>query len=100
MQSIIPDYEIKFASASKGMVTDVDIQELDNDVVYWQSGQILNIRSSNNIVKYSVYGITGAKVGYGETRSTTLSIPVKRGMYIVQVLTENGYVDTEKISIR
>jgi len=100
LQSIIPDYEIVMPNAFPAIVTDVDVLEMDNNVVYWQSGQKLNIRSSNNIVKYSVYAITGARVDYGETRSTTLSVPMKQGIYIVQVLTENGYVDTEKISIR
>lgn len=100
LQSIIPDYEIVIPNASKAVVTDVDVHEFDNEVIYWQSGQRLNIRSSDNMVKYSVYSITGAVVVQGETRSTTLSIPMKHGIYVVKVLTENGYVDTGKVSIR
>ena len=100
LQSIIPDYEIVIPNTVQNVVTDVDIFELENEVNYWQSGQKLNIRSSNNMVKYSVYSITGAQVVQGETRSTTLSIPMKQGIYVVKVLTENGYVDTEKVSIR
>lgn len=100
LQSIIPYYETVIPNTQKAMVTDVDLQDLENDVIYWQSGQKLNIRSSNDIVKYSVYSITGAMVEHGQTRSTTLSIPLKQGIYVVKVLTQNGYVDTEKISFR
>ncbi|WP_321345248.1 tetratricopeptide repeat protein [uncultured Draconibacterium sp.] len=100
LQSIIPDYEIVIPNTVQNVVTDVDIQEFENEVNYWQSGQKLNIHSSDYIVKYNVYSITGAQVEQGETRSTTLSIPMKHGIYVVKVLTENGYVDTEKVSIR
>ena len=100
LQSITPEYKIVIQNAAKAVVTDVETHQLENKVMYWQNGQRLNIRSSNTMVKYSVYNITGAMVDYGETRSTTLSIPMKHGIYIVQVLTENGYVDTERISIR
>jgi len=100
LQSIIPYYESVVPSNQKAMITDVDIQKIENDLVYWQSGQKLNIRSSNNIVKYSVFSITGAMVKQGKTQSTTVSITMKQGIYIVKVLTENGYLDTEKVSIR
>lgn len=100
LKSIVPDYEFVIPSTQKAIVTDVELHELDNKVTYWQSNQRLNIKSDDAIVKYTVYSITGAMVEFKETRNHTLSIPMNRGIYIVRVLTENGFIDTEKVSIR
>jgi len=60
----------------------------------------LNIRSTNAIVNYSVYSITGALVESKVARNTELSIPMRKGIYLVKVLTEDGGVDTKKIVIQ
>nr|WP_319509505.1 hypothetical protein [uncultured Draconibacterium sp.] len=100
IKSITPIYEVIEPTPSKMVVTDVQTQQFDNEINYWQDYQRLNIQSNEMIVNYQVYSITGALVDQKETRTTTLSIPMRKGIFIVRVLTENGFVDTEKISIR
>lgn len=100
LKSITPVYETPEPTPTQMLLTDINTQKLDNEIKYWQSNQRLNIQSNDAIVKYSVYSITGAMVDMKETRSNTVTIPMRRGIFIVRVLTENGVVDTEKVSIR
>ena len=100
LQSIIPYYETVIPGAPKPVVTDVNNYELENDIAYWQNNQNLNIQSSENIVKYSVYTITGAEAKSDKTQGTALSIPMQPGIYIVKVLTEKGHVYSKKIIIK
>ncbi len=100
MKSITPVYETVEPSPSQMLVTDIESQKLNNEIKYWQSNQRLNIQSSDAIVKYSVYSLTGALVNKEDTRTNTLSIPMRKGIFIVNILTENGFVDTKKVSIR
>jgi hypothetical protein len=100
LKSITPVYEVVEPTPAQMLVTDIETQKLDNKVTYWQANQRLNIQSANAIVKYSVYSITGAMVEQKETRNNNLSIPMKRGIYVIRVFTENGFMDTEKVIIR
>ena len=100
MKSIIPEYVTVEPTPTQMLVTDLETQNMDNKVTYWQTNQQLNIHSTNLIVKYAVYSITGAIIEQNETRNNTLSLAMSKGIYVVQVLTENGFVDTEKVVIR
>jgi hypothetical protein len=100
MKSVIPLYVTPEPTPAQMLVTDIQTQKLEPEIKYWQSNQRLHVQSTDAIVKYSVYSLTGAMIEHKETRSNTLSIPMRNGIYIVRVLTENGTVDTEKVSIR
>ncbi|KJF43548.1 hypothetical protein LH29_15205 [Draconibacterium sediminis] len=99
IKSITPVYEVVEPTPSQMFVTDVQTQKFDNEIKYWQNNQRLNIQSNEEIVNYQVYSITGALVDQKETRTTTLSIPMRKGIFIVRVLTENGFIDTEKVIV-
>ena len=101
IKSIIPVYEVFVPTPAEMLATGIENLKLVTPITYWQSSDVLNIQSADVIVKYAVYSITGVKVAYDETsRNTTLSIPLRNGVYVVSVQTENGFVDTEKIIIR
>lgn len=72
-----------------------------NDVDIWQSDGYLLIRSSSiPIVGYSVYSISGALVENKKVRSQFLTIPLKKGIFVVKVITEDGSVNTKKIVVQ
>ena len=100
IKSIPPEYEMVLPAPMRMLVTKIEAQNVDYRFTYWQDNQRLNIRSTDTIIKYSVYSITGAMIEQKETKNNHLSIPMRRGIYIIRVLTENGFVDTEKVSIK
>lgn len=100
LKSITPKYVVFVPSPEQMLVTDIDNLDMTNKIIYWQGNGKLNIKSNDVIVKYSVYSITGVVVESKEANSTNVSVPLKNGIYVVHVLTENGQVDTEKVIIR
>lgn len=99
IKSITPVYEVIEPTPVEMLVTDIQPQKLDVEINYWQSNQHLNIESSETIVKCQVYSITGATVKQQDTRTNTLSIPLKSGVFIVRVVTKDGFIDTQKVII-
>ncbi|MFB6319119.1 T9SS type A sorting domain-containing protein [Saccharicrinis sp. FJH54] len=98
LQSIIPVY---VTVTAKAVTTDLEFNGMDVNIIYWQKRRNLNVLANENIVKYSVYTITGKKVDAAVTHDKSLTIPMKQqGIYIVRVLTENGFISTEKIIIK
>ncbi|MGQ1784891.1 T9SS type A sorting domain-containing protein [Saccharicrinis sp. GN24d3] len=75
------------------------IPESEPKIIYSQGGQSLNIQSSDVIVKYAVFSLTGSMVDTQQTSRNSVSIPLNRGIYIVRITTENGVVDTKKMTI-
>ncbi len=99
LKSIIPDYEAVVLKNEKAVEKNIGLVP-ENKIVYWQNDQKLNIRSNNAITDYAVYNITGSKVDQGRTNHHQLQIPMRKGIFLVKVLTVNGYMETQKVIIK
>lgn len=103
LKSIIPEYEIVSSSiVNTELTVEKEEEKLmpEAKILYWQNGQQVNVESTNTIVKYAVYSITGVTVDTQPANNNTLSIPMKKGVFIIKVVTEDGFVDTEKVIVR
>lgn len=100
IQSIIPTYVEVTPSPSELSATGVNDNYLENSIIYRQINQSLSISSVNEIVKYKVYSLTGAQVAAESVNNKHISITVPRGIYVVSLLTNTGYVETKKIIVR
>ncbi|HKK61571.1 MAG TPA: T9SS type A sorting domain-containing protein [Bacteroidales bacterium] len=100
IDTITPDY-VEIAGVPQYRSKQSDAFADKNDIDIWQSDSYLLIRSSSqSIVSYSVYSITGALVDSNKVRSQFLTIPMRKGMFVVKVITEDGSVSTKKIVIQ
>ncbi|MCU4157755.1 T9SS type A sorting domain-containing protein [Carboxylicivirga sp. A043] len=101
MKTIVPEYvDVTPSVAFRGQSASENIGSKENNIVFWQVNQNLNIRSSANIVVCDVYSISGVLVKKETSVTNNLCIPLQKGMYIVRTKSENGIVESKKVIIK
>lgn len=95
--SITPDYLVQ---PQAFVATALSAADKDMSIKIWSVNKNLNVLASKNIDNYTVYSITGSVVEKGRTNSPSLTIPLQKGIYFINVTMIDGETKVSKVLIR